>query len=77
MIALFKPAVTTTTEVVNMNTTTASRPVLVNAQGSIIMQCKKCGALISDKLRLNGATVKCPYCHSNYHYTVKLEAKAV
>jgi Zn finger protein HypA/HybF involved in hydrogenase expression len=77
MIALFKPAVTATTEVVNMNTTTASTSVLVNAQGSVIMQCKKCGMLLADKLILNGATVKCPYCHSNYHYTVKLEAKAV
>jgi phage FluMu protein Com len=60
-----------------MDTTTASRSVLVNAQGSVIMQCKKCGMLLADKLTLNGATVKCPYCHSNYRYTVRLEAKAV
>jgi DNA-directed RNA polymerase subunit RPC12/RpoP len=60
-----------------MDTVISSRSVLVNAQGSIIMQCKKCGALLSDQLRLNGATIKCPYCRSNYHYTVKLEAKAV
>jgi hypothetical protein len=33
--------------------------------------------LLSDKLTLNGATVKCPYCHSNYRYTLKLDAKAV
>ena len=37
-----------------MDTVISSRSVLVNAQGSIVMQCKKCGALISDKLRLRG-----------------------
>jgi DNA-directed RNA polymerase subunit RPC12/RpoP len=60
-----------------MYTATVSKSVLINAQGSIIMQCKKCGMLLADKLMLNGATVKCPYCRSNYHYTVRLEAKAV
>jgi DNA-directed RNA polymerase subunit RPC12/RpoP len=60
-----------------MDTVISSRSVLINVQGSIIMQCKKCGALISDKLKLNGAIVKCPYCRSNYRYIMSLEAKAV
>ena len=60
-----------------MDSTTASRSVLINVQGSIVMQCKKCGMLLADKLTLNGGTVKCPHCRNNYRYTLKLDAKAV
>ena len=62
-------------EVIGMETAAAANSVLINVQGSIVMQCKKCGNLLVDKLTPNGGTVKCPYCHSNYNYTVKLAAK--
>ena len=53
------------------------RPVQIKVHGRVIIQCSKCNMYIQDNLRLNDATVQCPFCGINYRYVVKLEAKAI
>jgi phage FluMu protein Com len=43
----------------------------------VVVRCNKCGQLLSDMFKLNGGTVKCPYCKSQYLYDVKLKAEPV
>jgi phage FluMu protein Com len=59
------------------NTDCRLRSVLVTAHGTIIVRCKKCGMLACDSLSMDGATVKCPYCKSQYHYQMRIEAEAI
>jgi DNA-directed RNA polymerase subunit RPC12/RpoP len=54
---------------------TSAKPVMALFSGSVVVRCNRCGQLISDMFKLNGGTVKCPYCKSQYLYHVKLTAK--
>ena len=56
---------------------TSAKPVMVRFSGSVVVRCNKCGQLLSDMFKLNGGTVKCPYCKSQYLYDVKLQAKQI
>jgi len=53
----------------------SGKPVMVIVSGSVVVRCNKCGQLLSETFKLNGGTVKCPYCKSQYLYNVKLQAK--
>ena len=55
--------------------TTSAKQVMVLFSGSVVVRCNRCGQLLSDMFKLNGGTVKCPYCKSEYLYHVKLTAK--
>jgi len=55
----------------------SGKPIMVMVSGSVVVRCNKCGQLLSDMFKLNGGTVKCPYCKSQYLYDVKLKAKRV
>jgi DNA-directed RNA polymerase subunit RPC12/RpoP len=55
----------------------SAQPVMVMFSGSVVVRCNKCGQLLSDMFKLNGGTVKCPYCKSQYLYDVKLKAEPV
>jgi len=55
----------------------SGKPVMVIVSGSVVVRCNKCGQLLSDMFKLNGGTVKCPYCKSQYLYDVKLRAEPV
>ena len=55
----------------------SGKPVMVIVSGSVVVRCNKCGQLLSDMFKLNGGTVKCPYCKSQYLYNVKLKAEPV
>jgi DNA-directed RNA polymerase subunit RPC12/RpoP len=53
----------------------SAKPIMVMVSGSVVVRCNKCGQLLSDMFKLNGGTVKCPYCKSQYLYHVKLRAE--
>jgi phage FluMu protein Com len=53
----------------------STKPVMIMVSGSVIVRCNKCGQLLSEMFKLNGGTVKCPYCKSQYLYDVKLRTK--
>ena len=55
----------------------SAKPIMVMVSGSVVVRCNKCGQLLSDMFKLNGGTVKCPYCKSQYLYDVKLRAEPV
>lgn len=51
------------------------KPVVLIVSGSVVVKCNRCGQLLSDMFKLNGGTIKCPYCKSQYLYHVKLRAE--
>lgn len=54
---------------------TSDKPVVVIVSGSVLMRCNKCGQLLSDMFKMNGGTIKCPYCRRQYQYNVQLRAE--
>jgi Zn finger protein HypA/HybF involved in hydrogenase expression len=51
--------------------------VQIEARGRVVIKCSKCNMYIHDNIRLNNATVQCPFCGSSYQYIVKVEAKDI
>ena len=47
---------------------TSAKPIMVLFSGSVVVRCNKCGQLLCDMFKLNGGTVKCPYCGNQYLY---------
>lgn len=55
----------------------SAKPVMMIVSGSVVVRCNKCGQLLSDVFKLNGGTIKCPYCRRQYLYHVELQARQV
>jgi phage FluMu protein Com len=60
-----------------MGNAVPARSIPITVHGSVVIRCEKCGMLTADSLSLNGATIKCPYCHSEYSYQIRLQAKTL
>ena len=56
------------------NDKSSAEHVLVIVSGSVLIRCSTCGQLVSEVFKMNGGTVRCPYCKSQYVYKTKLLA---
>jgi uncharacterized Zn finger protein (UPF0148 family) len=55
------------------NEKASAKPPMLTVCGSVVVRCNRCGVFLPEIFKLNGGTVRCPYCKIQYTYQVEVQ----